>query len=207
MDHTLWSKVINQVDEIHSSTNAYLRTSNIPIFHAFWSKLPHGVLKMNVDGSHIHSSGSSECGGTLQVHHCNLLKGLYCKVSSSTSICWCLGPSKRSLSCSWFGCYRGRLWNRFSCSFSYGQERSYHLYSFDPSSPRNLHITSLSKANRCAQMLAQCGHSAPFSITVLDHVLDYLQPIVLCDAIVVFLHNIWVNKLASFINKKKLWKT
>ena len=49
MDRTLWFKVINEVEGVHSLMNAYLRNNkNNMTSYNFWSKPHPGVHKMNI---------------------------------------------------------------------------------------------------------------------------------------------------------------
>lgn len=51
-----------------------------------WNPPPVGVFKVNVDGSHHRSSGSSACGGLIRDSNGTLIRGFYCKVGSTNAI-------------------------------------------------------------------------------------------------------------------------
>jgi len=75
MRPTLWSRILNQVEEIHNNASVS------------WTKARIRSLKMNVDAAHFFTNGSSACRGILRDPIMISWKFLFfCKISSSSSI-------------------------------------------------------------------------------------------------------------------------
>lgn len=51
-----------------------------------WQPPPANSFKLNVDGSHLHGSGMSACGGLIQDASGHFVKGFYCNLGAATSV-------------------------------------------------------------------------------------------------------------------------
>lgn len=88
MGDSLWSMIFNHAHFIENSSVNPLKSRDLSYCHnsGSWKKPPHGVFKLNVDGSHGLGKGSLACGGLIRDAEGNFIKGFHSKITSSNVI-------------------------------------------------------------------------------------------------------------------------
>lgn len=88
MGHRFWDLVAHHVHSIKKELNNPCMASKEgrQLTNFLWQKPPMGYFKVNVDGSHHPSSGSSAIGGVIRRDSCSFVKGFYAKPSPCNAL-------------------------------------------------------------------------------------------------------------------------
>jgi ribonuclease HI len=89
IENQLLRLVTNQANFITSSSNLHVESNLYPSKRSIevsWTPPPHDHYKVNVDGSHKKSSGISTCGGLIRDSNGKCIRGFYNRLGSCSAV-------------------------------------------------------------------------------------------------------------------------